>query len=103
MLLACASTPHHVRDYSGNRNRPQRRGSQFSASWWAYTYCTANFWLGDRADGETLRGFVRQNSAVGTSVYSDEARAYVALRDMGYGHKAVRHAAGEYVKRASPR
>ena len=51
----------------------------------------------DRADGATLRGFVRDNTAVGANVYSDEARAYVSLREMGYSHKAVRHAAGEYV------
>lgn len=51
----------------------------------------------ERADGRTLRGFVRQNTAVGADVYSDELRAYVALREMGYGHESVRHAAGEYV------
>ena len=51
-----------------------------------------------RADGKTLRGFVRDNTAEGTRVYSDEANAYVALRQMGYGHQSVRHAAGEYVR-----
>ena len=48
-------------------------------------------------DGYTLREFVRENAEPGADIYTDEARAYIALRGYGYRHKSVRHAAGEYV------
>ncbi|MCY3507304.1 MAG: IS1595 family transposase [Chloroflexi bacterium] len=44
-----------------------------------------------------LRGFVEEHTEPGATVYSDEARAYVGLRYIGYQHKAVHHAAGQYV------
>lgn len=44
-----------------------------------------------------LRGFVEEHTEPGATVYSDEARAYVGLRYIGYRHQAVHHAAGEYV------
>ena len=50
----------------------------------------------DNADGPTLRAFVRENAEPGADLFTDEARAYVALRDE-YRHRSVRHAAGEYV------
>lgn len=51
------------------------------------------------ADGFTLREFVRDHAEPGADVYTDEARAYVGLRD-DYHHKAVAHGRGEYVKGA---
>ena len=44
-----------------------------------------------------LRAFVEEHAEDGASVYSDEARAYVGLRYIGYDHHAVRHSVGEYV------
>ena len=46
-----------------------------------------------RTDGETLKGFVREHTADGAMVYTDEASAYEGLPN----HEAVRHSAGEYV------
>ena len=51
----------------------------------------------ERGTGQTLRGFVEEHTEPGAQVYSDEARAYVGLRYIGYRHQAVRHGAGEYV------
>ena len=47
-------------------------------------------------DGPTLRAFVREHTEPGADVYTDEARAYVGLRDQ-YRHRSVSHAAGQYV------
>ena len=46
-----------------------------------------------RTDGETLKGFVREHTADGAMVYTDEARAYEGLPN----HESVSHSAGEYV------
>ena len=48
-----------------------------------------------RTDGPTLQGFVAEHAAVGTTVYTDEARAY---EGMSFDHQAVRHSVGEYVR-----
>ena len=49
-------------------------------------------------DAPTLQGFVREHTEPGAMVYTDEAGAYRGLaRD--YGHEAVNHGAGEYVRR----
>lgn len=47
--------------------------------------------------GETLQGFVRDNTAPGAKVFTDEATAYAGLgRD--FDHEAVNHSVGEYVR-----
>ena len=47
-------------------------------------------------DSETLQGFVRYQVKVGSTVYTDDASAYVGLTD--YAHSSVKHSVGEYVK-----
>ena len=44
----------------------------------------------------TLQGFVRGNAEPGAMVYTDEAGAYKGMT--GYGHEAVKHSTGEYVR-----
>ncbi|MYH40644.1 MAG: IS1595 family transposase [Chloroflexi bacterium] len=47
-------------------------------------------------DGDTLRGFVRENAAPGSQVYSDGHAAYTSLEGE-YKHAAVQHSVGTYV------
>ena len=47
------------------------------------------------ADGETLKGFISENVAGGSTVYTDEAKAYRGLT--GFRHEFVKHSVGEYV------
>ncbi len=47
----------------------------------------------DRAE---LHGFIRQNVAPGSMLFTDEWRAYRGLTD--YDHEAVNHSVGEYVR-----
>ena len=47
--------------------------------------------------GETLAGFVRETVEPGSTVYTDEHRAYARLRD-AYNHRVVKHSAREYVR-----
>ena len=47
----------------------------------------------DRVDGPTLKGFVAEHVAEGTTVYTDEAAAYTGLAN----RQAVAHGVGEYV------
>ena len=47
------------------------------------------------ADAETLQGFVVENTDPKARVFTDEATAYEGLPR----HRAVKHSAGEYVKR----
>ncbi|MDE0704321.1 MAG: IS1595 family transposase [Rhodospirillaceae bacterium] len=47
-------------------------------------------------DGATLQGFVRDRTAPGATVYTDDARAYRGMK--GFKHEAVNHSAGEYVR-----
>ena len=49
-----------------------------------------------KADGETLRRFVRKHATPGSHVYSDGHGAY-ALLDGEFTHKAVQHSVGTYV------
>ena len=49
-----------------------------------------------KADGETLRGFVREHAAPGAQVYSDGHGAYTPLEGE-YRHNAVQHSVGTYV------
>ena len=46
-------------------------------------------------DGPTLQGFVAEQVAENTTVYTDEAKAY---QGMSYAHEAVAHSVGEYVR-----
>ena len=50
---------------------------------------------GASTDARTLQGFVLTETEPGTTVYTDEARAYVGLPR---AHQAVRHSVGEYVR-----
>ena len=47
----------------------------------------------DHTDKATLQGFVKQHTATGAKVYTDEARAYDGLPN----REAVKHSVGEYV------
>ena len=49
----------------------------------------------EATDGPTLQGFVAERAAEGTTVYTDEARAY---QGMSFAHEAVAHSVGEYVR-----
>ncbi len=49
-----------------------------------------------QTDGDTLRGFVRENTRPGSQVYSDGHSAYVPLEGE-YKHDAVQHSVGTYV------
>lgn len=53
-----------------------------------------------KTDSRTLVGFVAENVAHGTTIYSDEATAYRKLGAPGspYAHDTVRHGIGEYVR-----
>ena len=47
-------------------------------------------------DRKTLHGFIGQHVKPGSTVYTDEARAY---QKMPFDHEAVNHSVGEYVRR----
>ncbi len=47
-------------------------------------------------DKKTLQGFVRENVALGASLYADEHGAYPGMAE--YAHEAVNHSVGEYVR-----
>ena len=49
-------------------------------------------------DAETLQGHIDQHVQEGSTVYTDEASAYVTLTKREYGHEAVKHGVGEYVR-----
>ena len=50
----------------------------------------------ERTDKETLQDFVMRRTTTGTTVYTDEARAYEGLPERK--HEVVRHSANEYVR-----
>ena len=45
----------------------------------------------------TLTGLVAEHASPGADVFTDEAKGYLPLSRMGYGHKAVSHSTGQYV------
>ena len=45
----------------------------------------------------TLTGMVADHATRGASVFTDEARGYLPLSRMGYGHRSVSHSTGQYV------
>ena len=47
-------------------------------------------------DAPTLQGFVREHTAPGATVYTDEAAAYKGMSE--FDHEAVNHSVGEYVR-----
>ncbi len=47
-------------------------------------------------DAETLQGFVREHVEDGATVYTDDAKAYIGMRD--FEHASVKHSIMEYVK-----
>ena len=49
-------------------------------------------------DAPTLQGFVRQNTAIGATIYTDEATAYQGLGGLFYTHETVCHSVSEYVR-----
>ena len=51
----------------------------------------------EHTDATTLQGFVRERTAPGAKVFTDESRAYKGLGN-GFGHEAVNHSVGEYVR-----
>lgn len=50
----------------------------------------------DNVDGPTLKSFIAENVAEGSTVVTDDFRAYRGLQ--GYNHKTVKHSVGEYVR-----
>ena len=48
----------------------------------------------EKADAQTLQGFVGENAKDGAKVYTDEAKAYSGIKN----RESVNHGAGEYVK-----
>ncbi len=49
------------------------------------------------SEAKHVAGFVAEKTALGATVYTDEAKAYNALKP-GYDHHAVNHSVGEYVR-----
>ena len=49
-----------------------------------------------QTDASALHGFVREHVAPGSTLYTDEARAYRGMPE--YSHEAVRHSAKEFVR-----
>lgn len=49
----------------------------------------------ENTDAKTLQGFVGDHAEDGTTVYTDDARAY---QGMPFKHEAVRHSTSEYVR-----
>ncbi len=45
---------------------------------------------------KTLHGFITDNVAIGSTVYTDNFRSYASMT--GYNHQTVNHSVGEYVK-----
>ena len=46
-------------------------------------------------DAPTLQGFVKETTAEGTTIYTDDARAY---KGMPFQHESVKHSLSEYVR-----
>ena len=51
----------------------------------------------ESTDAPTLQGFVRERTAPGAKVFTDESRAYEGLGS-DFDHEAVNHSVGEYVR-----
>ena len=51
----------------------------------------------ESTDTPTLQGFVRERTAPGAEVFTDESRTYEGLGN-GFDHEAVNHSVGKYVR-----
>lgn len=51
-----------------------------------------------KTDTASLLEHIEQHVQDGSTVYTDEALAYQSLTNQGYGHEAVKHGVGEYVR-----
>ena len=51
--------------------------------------------VAEQVDADTLQGFVAKHTGFGTTVYTDDAKAYRGMRTVD--HETVKHSAGEYV------
>ncbi len=51
---------------------------------------------GGSPDKPTLQGFVRENAAMGATLYIDDNPSYRGMVD--FEHESVKHSAGEYVR-----
>lgn len=51
-----------------------------------------------KTDTASLLEHIEQHVQDGSTVYTDEATAYQNLTNRGYGHEAVKHGVGEYVR-----
>ena len=49
-----------------------------------------------KANAPNMKGFIRERTVPGATVYTDEARAYQGMK--GFEHETVNHSAGEYVR-----
>ena len=47
---------------------------------------------------KTIRPIIKQLVSVGSLIYTDEYNIYSRLKEWGYAHKTVCHAAGEYAR-----
>ena len=47
---------------------------------------------------ETVLKIIRRCVSEGSTIYTDCFKAYLGLGEAGYGHEAVNHSAGEWVK-----
>jgi transposase-like protein len=52
---------------------------------------------------KTLLNAIEKQVEKGAMIYSDEARQYLTLKNIGYGHEVVNHGDGKYVKKYSRR
>lgn len=50
----------------------------------------------ERTDAKTLQGFVREHTAPGATLYTDDAAAYDGMLD--FEHESVKHSVAEYVR-----
>ena len=51
--------------------------------------------VAEQVDADTLQGFVARHTEFGTTVYTDDARAYQGMHTVD--HETINHSAGEYV------
>jgi hypothetical protein len=60
------------------------------------TRCGVVYIVNDRTR-ETLFPLIVRHVRQGTTIYSDSARVYSALTDLGYNHYTVNHSIGEFM------
>jgi transposase-like protein len=50
------------------------------------------------ADAKTIQAAILQNIEPGSTIHTDEAGAYVGVRELSFDHDTVNHSQGEYVR-----